>query len=167
MYIVLKFDNFFRDWFLFTMALVDVLKCIYFSSNWVTHGPSAIINWFAETHWDNCSLGWSLVQFEFFNIDWCVLLYIVFASTLSLSWFSYFCSMFPKSTHGTFSTKLFQHFPSHARLAKAKFSETDFTISHYAGKACHISQHFPNDSYNLMLIIINFYCRLLITRILF
>lgn len=44
------------------------------------------------------------------------------------------CSMFPKSTHETFSNKLFQNFRSHPRLEKAKFSETDFTIAHYAGK---------------------------------
>lgn len=44
--------------------------------------------------------------------------------------------MFPKSTHETFSTKLFQHFRSHPRLEKEKFSQTDFTISHYAGKVC-------------------------------
>lgn len=42
--------------------------------------------------------------------------------------------MFPKSTHETFSTKLFQHFRSHPRLGKEKFSQTDFTVSHYAGK---------------------------------
>lgn len=48
---------------------------------------------------------------------------------------SYACSMFPKSTHETFSNKLFQNFRSHQRLEKAKFSETDFTMSHYAGKA--------------------------------
>lgn len=42
--------------------------------------------------------------------------------------------MFPRSTHETFSTKLFQSFKGHARLEKAKFSETDFTMSHYAGK---------------------------------
>ncbi|GAU26693.1 hypothetical protein TSUD_314700 [Trifolium subterraneum] len=42
--------------------------------------------------------------------------------------------MFPKSTHQTFSTKLFQHFLSHTRFGKEKFSETDFTVSHYAGK---------------------------------
>jgi len=42
--------------------------------------------------------------------------------------------MFPKSTHETFSTKLFKHFLSHPRLEKEKFSETDFTLSHYAGK---------------------------------
>ncbi|KAJ0031392.1 hypothetical protein Pint_13664 [Pistacia integerrima] len=46
--------------------------------------------------------------------------------------------MFPKSTHETFSTKLFQNFRAHPRLEKAKFSETDFTISHYAGKACNL-----------------------------
>ncbi|PPD90210.1 hypothetical protein GOBAR_DD12831 [Gossypium barbadense] len=43
--------------------------------------------------------------------------------------------MFPRSTHETFSTKLFQNFRGHPRLEKAKFSETDFTVSHYAGKA--------------------------------
>ncbi|XWS70176.1 hypothetical protein CRYUN_Cryun03dG0026300 [Craigia yunnanensis] len=43
--------------------------------------------------------------------------------------------MFPKSTHETFSTKLFQNFRAHSRLEKAKFSETDFIVSHYAGKA--------------------------------
>jgi hypothetical protein len=43
-------------------------------------------------------------------------------------------SMFPKSTHQTFSTKLFQHFLSHTRFRNEKFSETDFTFSHYAGK---------------------------------
>ncbi|KAG1334299.1 hypothetical protein COCNU_03G004180 [Cocos nucifera] len=42
--------------------------------------------------------------------------------------------MFPKSTHETFSTKLFRSVGSHPRLERAKFSETDFTISHYAGK---------------------------------
>uniref|UniRef100_A0A0D9VLR8 Myosin motor domain-containing protein n=1 Tax=Leersia perrieri TaxID=77586 RepID=A0A0D9VLR8_9ORYZ len=42
--------------------------------------------------------------------------------------------MFPKSTHETFATKMFRNFSSHHRLEKTKFSETDFTISHYAGK---------------------------------
>lgn len=45
-----------------------------------------------------------------------------------------FYSMFPKSTHETFATKMFRNFSSHPRLEKTKFSETDFTISHYAGK---------------------------------
>ncbi|OVA09470.1 IQ motif [Macleaya cordata] len=43
--------------------------------------------------------------------------------------------MFPKSTHATFSTKLFQNFRTHPRLQRTKFEETDFTVSHYAGKA--------------------------------
>ncbi|XP_052210174.1 myosin-15 isoform X2 [Diospyros lotus] len=50
--------------------------------------------------------------------------------------------MFPKSTHQTFSTKLFQNFRSHQRLEKAKFSETDFTISHYAGKVTYQTDSF-------------------------
>ncbi|RZC85461.1 hypothetical protein C5167_041646 [Papaver somniferum] len=47
--------------------------------------------------------------------------------------------MFPKSTHATFATKLFQSFKDHPRLAKTKFSQTDFTVSHYAGKAGHVT----------------------------
>ncbi|KAL6523944.1 hypothetical protein OROMI_031039 [Orobanche minor] len=50
--------------------------------------------------------------------------------------------MFPKSTHETFSNKLFQNFRSHRRLEKAKFSETDFTISHYAGKVNYQTESF-------------------------
>ncbi|THU57836.1 hypothetical protein C4D60_Mb03t07760 [Musa balbisiana] len=50
--------------------------------------------------------------------------------------------MFPKSTHETFSTKLFQSFRSHSRLEKEKFSETDFTILHYAGKVTYQTKSF-------------------------
>ncbi|XP_038985415.1 protein OPAQUE1 isoform X2 [Phoenix dactylifera] len=50
--------------------------------------------------------------------------------------------MFPKSTHETFSTKLFQSVGSHPRIEKAKFSETDFTISHYAGKVTYQTNSF-------------------------
>lgn len=50
--------------------------------------------------------------------------------------------MFPKSTHETFSTKLFQNFRYHPRLEKAKFSETDFVISHYAGKVNYQTETF-------------------------
>ncbi|KAK4493167.1 hypothetical protein RD792_017977 [Penstemon davidsonii] len=50
--------------------------------------------------------------------------------------------MFPKSTHETFANKLFQNFRSHPRLDRAKFSETDFTISHYAGKVNYQTNSF-------------------------
>lgn len=50
--------------------------------------------------------------------------------------------MFPKSTHETFSNRLFQHFGAHQRLEKEKFSETDFTISHYAGKVTYQTDTF-------------------------
>ncbi|XP_022732059.1 myosin-15-like isoform X6 [Durio zibethinus] len=50
--------------------------------------------------------------------------------------------MFPKSTHETFATKLFQNFRGHPRLEKAKFSETDFTVSHYAGKVTYQTDSF-------------------------
>lgn len=50
--------------------------------------------------------------------------------------------MFPKSTHETLSTKLFQNFRSHPRLEKAKFSETDFRIAHYAGKVTYQTETF-------------------------
>lgn len=50
--------------------------------------------------------------------------------------------MFPKSTHETFAVKLFQNFPSHPRLEKEKFSETDFGVSHYAGKVTYKTDTF-------------------------
>ncbi|KAG2661991.1 hypothetical protein PVAP13_1KG112192 [Panicum virgatum] len=50
--------------------------------------------------------------------------------------------MFPKSTHETFATKMFRNFSCHPRLERTKFSETDFTISHYAGKVTYQTDSF-------------------------
>lgn len=50
--------------------------------------------------------------------------------------------MFPKSTHESFATKLFNNFFEHPRLEKAKFSRTDFTVRHYAGKVTYQTQTF-------------------------
>ncbi|KAK2988516.1 hypothetical protein RJ640_026744, partial [Escallonia rubra] len=50
--------------------------------------------------------------------------------------------MFPKSTHETFSNKLYQTFKNHKRFVKPKLSRTDFTISHYAGEVQYISDQF-------------------------
>ncbi|THG21657.1 hypothetical protein TEA_000286 [Camellia sinensis var. sinensis] len=50
--------------------------------------------------------------------------------------------MFPKSTHETFSNKLYQTFKSHKRFVKPKLSRTDFTISHYAGEVQYQSDQF-------------------------
>jgi len=44
------------------------------------------------------------------------------------------CSMFPKATADTFSTKLYQELLRHPRFEKPKFSQRAFTIDHYAGK---------------------------------
>lgn len=102
------------------------LFSLYFSFSW-----SSCCILFAETHWYHCSIRWSLVQFFFWEL---VCIYTLLSCKLSLVLHLSSFSMFPKSTHGTFSTKLFQHFLSHHRLEKEKFSETDFTLSHYAGK---------------------------------
>ncbi|KAI3460943.1 hypothetical protein Pfo_017606 [Paulownia fortunei] len=50
--------------------------------------------------------------------------------------------MFPKSTHETFSEKLYQTFKSHKRFIKPKLSRTDFTIAHYAGEVQYQSNQF-------------------------
>ncbi|XAR61129.1 Myosin ATPase [Bertholletia excelsa] len=50
--------------------------------------------------------------------------------------------MFPKSTHETFSEKLYQTFKSHKRFIKPKLSRTDFTIAHYAGEVQYQSEQF-------------------------
>ncbi|GAB2226409.1 hypothetical protein Drorol1_Dr00022214 [Drosera rotundifolia] len=50
--------------------------------------------------------------------------------------------MFPKSTHETFSQKLYQTFTKHKRFIKPKLSRTDFTIAHYAGEVQYQSDQF-------------------------
>ncbi|GAB2298327.1 hypothetical protein Dimus_032396 [Dionaea muscipula] len=50
--------------------------------------------------------------------------------------------MFPKSTHETFSQKLYQTFTKHKRFIKPKLSRTDFTIAHYAGEVLYQSDQF-------------------------
>ncbi|XP_024990425.1 myosin-11-like isoform X1 [Cynara cardunculus var. scolymus] len=50
--------------------------------------------------------------------------------------------MFPKSTHETFSNKLYQTFRNHKRFIKPKLSRTDFTIAHYAGEVQYQSDQF-------------------------
>ncbi|KAK7285902.1 hypothetical protein RJT34_20687 [Clitoria ternatea] len=50
--------------------------------------------------------------------------------------------MFPKSTHETFSNKLYQTFKNHKRFIKPKLSRTDFTVSHYAGEVQYQSDQF-------------------------
>ncbi|MCD7467399.1 hypothetical protein HAX54_004819 [Datura stramonium] len=50
--------------------------------------------------------------------------------------------MFPKSTHETFSQKLYQIFKTNKRFVKPKLSLTDFTIAHYAGEVQYQSDQF-------------------------
>ncbi|XP_057964202.1 myosin-9 [Malania oleifera] len=50
--------------------------------------------------------------------------------------------MFPKSTHETFSQKLYQTFKVHKRFIKPKLSSTGFTIAHYAGEVQYQSDQF-------------------------
>ncbi|KAL8159065.1 hypothetical protein V2J09_000602 [Rumex salicifolius] len=51
-------------------------------------------------------------------------------------------TMFPKSTHETFSSKLYQTFQKNKRFIKPKLSRTDFTIAHYAGEVLYQSDQF-------------------------
>ncbi|KAK4482322.1 hypothetical protein RD792_009475 [Penstemon davidsonii] len=50
--------------------------------------------------------------------------------------------MFPKSTHETFSQKLYQTFKSNKRFVKPKLTRTDFSIAHYAGEVQYQSDQF-------------------------
>jgi len=60
--------------------------------------------------------------------------------------------MFPRSTHETFSTKLFQSIKNHSRFKKPKLALTDFTISHYAGEVTYQTDLFleKNRDYNIV-----------------
>ncbi|XP_073292332.1 myosin-6-like [Primulina huaijiensis] len=50
--------------------------------------------------------------------------------------------MFPRSTHETFSQKLYQTFKNHKRFSKPKLARSDFTISHYAGDVTYQTELF-------------------------
>ncbi|CAI8614438.1 unnamed protein product [Vicia faba] len=50
--------------------------------------------------------------------------------------------MFPRSTHETFSQKLYQTFRDHKRFSKPKLSRSDFTICHYAGDVTYQTEFF-------------------------
>ncbi|OMO78429.1 IQ motif, EF-hand binding site [Corchorus capsularis] len=50
--------------------------------------------------------------------------------------------MFPKSTHETFTQKLYQTFKDHKRFVKPKLARTEFTIVHYAGEVQYQSDQF-------------------------
>ncbi|GLJ12586.1 hypothetical protein SUGI_0194010 [Cryptomeria japonica] len=50
--------------------------------------------------------------------------------------------MFPRSTHETFATKLFQSFRNHSRFNQPKLARTDFTIFHYAGEVTYQTDFF-------------------------
>ncbi|EXC31921.1 Myosin-J heavy chain [Morus notabilis] len=50
--------------------------------------------------------------------------------------------MFPKSTHETFSQKLYQIFKDHKRFVKPKLARSDFSILHYAGEVQYKSDLF-------------------------
>ncbi|XP_078432138.1 myosin-17-like [Wolffia australiana] len=50
--------------------------------------------------------------------------------------------MFPKSTHETFATKLYQTFKNNKRFVRPKLARTDFTICHYAGEVRYQADQF-------------------------
>ncbi|KAK1426746.1 hypothetical protein QVD17_15425 [Tagetes erecta] len=50
--------------------------------------------------------------------------------------------MFPRSTHETFSQKLYQTFKNHKRFTKPKLARSDFTICHYAGDVTYQTELF-------------------------
>jgi myosin heavy subunit len=51
--------------------------------------------------------------------------------------------MFPKSTHETFSQKMYQTYKAHKRFSKPKLAQTAFTINHYAGDVSDVLNLIP------------------------
>eukprot|EP00026_Physarum_polycephalum_P000139 Phypoly_transcript_00139.p1 GENE.Phypoly_transcript_00139~~Phypoly_transcript_00139.p1 ORF type:complete len:2086 (+),score=546.87 Phypoly_transcript_00139:143-6400(+) len=51
-------------------------------------------------------------------------------------------STFPKATKDTFANKLYAKLTQHARFEKPRFSNSAFTISHYAGKVTYDTEGF-------------------------
>ncbi|CAN7090431.1 unnamed protein product [Brassica rapa subsp. narinosa] len=50
--------------------------------------------------------------------------------------------MFPRSTHETFSQKLYETFKQNKHFSKPKLARTDFTVCHYAGDVTYQTQQF-------------------------
>ncbi|CAH9073810.1 unnamed protein product [Cuscuta europaea] len=50
--------------------------------------------------------------------------------------------MFPKSTHESFSQKLYQTFSGHKNFIKPKLARSEFSIAHYAGEVLYQSDQF-------------------------
>ncbi|CAN8273523.1 unnamed protein product [Cochlearia groenlandica] len=50
--------------------------------------------------------------------------------------------MFPRSTHETFSQKMYQTFKDHKHFRKPKLARSDFTICHYAGDVTYQTEQF-------------------------
>ncbi|CAN8270956.1 unnamed protein product [Cochlearia groenlandica] len=50
--------------------------------------------------------------------------------------------MFPRSTHETFSQKMYQTFRENKYFSKPKLTRTDFTICHYAGDVTYQTEQF-------------------------
>ncbi|KAF3565382.1 hypothetical protein DY000_02012153 [Brassica cretica] len=50
--------------------------------------------------------------------------------------------MFPRSTHETFSQKLYETFKTNKHFSKPKLARTDFTVCHYAGDVTYQTQQF-------------------------
>lgn len=50
--------------------------------------------------------------------------------------------MFPKSTHETFSQKMYQTYKNNKRFSKPKLAQTAFTINHYAGDVTYQADYF-------------------------
>ncbi|KAH7656520.1 Myosin ATPase protein [Dioscorea alata] len=91
-----------------------------------------------QEEYKNEEINWSYIEF----IDNQDILDLIEKKPLGIISLLDEACMFPKSTHATFSTKLFRSFGTHPRLEKAKFSETDFTLSHYAGKVNYQTESF-------------------------
>lgn len=138
----LKFFNLYRIIIFFTLdvsvTLFSLFHSLFLYYSGIPVMVNVVVNSITETCWNYCSLRWSLVH-NFLSF----LVYFGFTTFFFQCCFSYgvwlifnWCSMFPKSTHKTITAKIFQSFRAHPRLEKAKVSETDFTLYHYAGKAC-------------------------------
>jgi hypothetical protein len=71
----------------------------------------------------------------------CVDLREAFESPLSRA-AGWLCSLFPRSTHETFATKLYSSLSNNKRFSKPKRSQTDFAVEHYAGEVVYQTDLF-------------------------
>jgi hypothetical protein len=113
---------------LFYIWCIPMSFIFHFQLNWTHNVNIQIANIYTLSLSKQMThiVGSIFITYNSFSLTQKTFLTLFFCCPLSIS-------MFPKSTHETFSQKLYEKFKNHKRFTKPKLSRTAFMIQHYAG----------------------------------